>query len=405
MRKYLLTFLFLAAIGASWYAGARLGLPRARTNSEPDRDSENIVAAAQAGRLIHGQGKLEPASGLMNIVAAPGERIAFMTKKTVGDMVDADEILVTLQTRVLREKDFELAKARRADALKNFEFEKQQATFKLKSAELALAEASASDQKIAEQAKSIDLLNSQLDVASQLLQRLQRMKSNPATKTLVNQTDVDKQGLLVKQLELQIEQAQLNVEMATQSAARAKQVAENNLQTMEFTIANAKDAAPLETLDAAVALARQGFELTQIRSPIDHATILEIIVREGDSVTNQPIMVLGDLSEMNCKVEVVDSFLKSIDVEKHQNLRARITGNALENPLMGSVIAKGIMIGPVSNKNPNPFAKVDQRTGVVTIRLDDPAAAAEFVNLQVSVEIETEPGTLSSSVDQVAVGN
>lgn len=385
--------LILAAIGSAWILGARSGLPRfARPSSRTAEVSESLSPVRPS--TIRGQGKLIPASGLINIVAAPGERVDKIVDKQSGDEVGLGEILVTLHSRVLRESDLKLAKARRVDALKNAQYEKQQAAFRLKSAQLALEEANASDKKIAEQANAIRLLQRQLNVAQALFQRLQKLKSNPATTSLVNQTDIERQELLVEQLRFQIEQAETEGEMAKRSAVRAKEVAQNNLNTVEFSIENADDATPVQSLDAAVTLAQQACDLTQIRSPIQHGTILDVIVHEGDSVTNQPIMVLADLSQMNCEVEVVDSFLGMIDLQKHKNLRARITGNALDAPLLGTVIAKGVMIGPVSLMPPNPFAKVDQRTGVITVKLDESETAARFVNLQVDVEIEVEPGAL-----------
>ena len=396
MRRLFFSVVILLAAVGGWFLGTRFGPHLSSAFSTEDAATTKQVVPV-IPRTIFGQGKLVPASGLINIVAQPGERIATMTDKQIGDQVSKDETLVTLYSRILREKDLELAKARRADALQNVEFEKQQAAYKIKSAQLALDEANASEQKIEEQAGAIDLLKSQLEDAQQLLQRLQNLQSNPATKELVNQTDLDKQSLLVKQISRQIEQAEFDVKTARSSAARARELAQNNLNTIQFSITNADDAVPLKSLDAAVALAEQAYELTQIHSPIDQATIVDMIVREGDSVTNQPIMVLADLSQMNCVVEVVDSFLKTIDLEKYQNLRARITGSALPKPLMGTVVSKGIMIGPVSLKDPNPFARVDQRTGSVIVKLDDSAAAAQFVNLQVNVEIEVEPGTLEKA--------
>ncbi len=300
--------------------------------------------------------------------------------------------LLTLQSQILREKDLELAEARRDDALKKAKYEREQGEYQLDSAKLALAEANASDEKIASEAKKIVLLERQFTAAEKLFGRLKNIQSNPATADLINQTEVDKQQLMVEQLSLQIEQANLEIEMSQKSADRAKELANNNLKTVKYAVENSNEAIPLQSLNAAVAMAQQALEMTQIKSPIDNATILDIIVREGDSVTNQPVMVLGDTSQMHCITEVNDLFLNLIDLEKHNNLRARITSNAIEKPLMGTVIAKGVMIGPPSLKDPNPFASVDRRTATVTIKLDDSVTAVGFVNLQVEVEIEVEPG-------------
>ena len=184
---------------------------------------------------------------------------------------------------------------------------------------------------------------------------------------------------------LQIEQANLELDLAKKAAKRALALAEINVVTMDFSLKNAEKALPKKSLDAAVEMARLALDMTEIKSPIDSATVLDVIVREGDSVTNQPIMVLGDTSEMHCVAEINDQFLRLIDLKKHRNLRAKITSPAFPSALLGTVIEKGVMIGAPSLKDPNPFASVDRRTGNLTIKLDDAAAAAKLVNLQVDV--------------------
>jgi HlyD family secretion protein len=275
------------------------------------------------------------------------------------------------------------------------EFEKGQGRFKLDAAILALEEAKASDDRIAGEAKKINLLYSQLAAADELLARLKKIQSDPVTTDLINQTEIDKQVLLVEQLKLQIEQAKLEIELSKKSAERAGTLAQNNLLTVQDSLENADKATPLKSLDAAIALAQQALEMSEIKSPIDNATILDIIVREGDSVSTQPVMVLGDISQMVCVAEVNDLFLNSIDLEKSPRLRARISSPALDQPLTGTVISKGVMIGPPSLNDPNPFASVDRHSGTVTIELDNSKLAARFVNLQVEVELEVEPGSLS----------
>jgi len=400
MNRNILSILVLIAVAlGGWFIGARFGpvwsgddlAPVPLTNKtvgKPDKAATPV----RLPETVQAQGRLRPAGGLLRIVASPGERVSSLTSKKIGDQVEADEVLATLSSRSLREKDLKLAEARREDAMAQLEFEQSQASYKLKSAELAVAEANAAEQKISEQVATIDLLRSQLVAAQRLRERLQNLFDNATTRSLVNQTDLEKQQLLVEQLELQIQQAEQSRESATNSAGRAKQSAQNNLDNVKFAIANAADGIPLKSLDAAVALARKAFEMSQVRAPAA-ATIVDITVQEGDSVTNQPIMVLADLSQMNCEVEVVDAFLKRIDIEAHPELRAKITHTALPEPLFGRVIAKGLMVGSVSLPSPNPFEKVDQRTGIVTVKLDRPEMAAQFINLQVTVEIETKPGT------------
>jgi HlyD family secretion protein len=399
MRAFLIFLLATITAAGGWYFGTRYGAANpADVPTSEFVDGQNSAAGSPSTRkpkTIRCQGKLEPASGLIRIVAPPGERIANLTRKQIGDTVSANEQLIVLHSRILREKDLALANARRMDAIQKTEFEKGQGRFKLDSAKLALEEAIAGDERIAGEAKKINLLYSQLAAADELLERLKKIQSDPVTSDLVNQTEIDKQVLMVEQLKLQIEQANLEIELSKKSAGRAKTLAQNNLLTVQDSLENADKVTPLKSLDAAIALAQQALEMSEIKSPIDNATILDIIVREGDSVANQPVMVLGDTSQMVCVAEVNDLFLNLIDLEKSPRLRARISSPALAQPLMGTVVSKGVMIGPPSLKDPNPFASVDRRSGTVTIELENSKLAARFVNLQVEVELEVEPGALS----------
>ena len=336
---------------------------------------------------IRCQGTLKPASGLINIVAPVGSRIASLVDVPVGGSVKKGDVLVTLQSREIREQDLKLAKARRADALSKAEFESDQARYKLSSAKLAVDEAKGSDEKIAASKQKIKLLSRQLIAGQSLLGRLNSLRNNPSTHDLLNQTDLDKQRLIVEQLQMQIEQSNLEIELARKSAGRAQQAAENNVYTIESSLKNANKAVPMTTLDATVEMAQLALDMTEIKSPIDNATVLDIIVREGDSVTNKPVMIIGDTTEMHCVAEVSDQFLHLIDVGQNKTLKATIKASALPKSLTGTVVSKGVMIGAASLSDPNPFGKVDRRTGNVTIKLDDADAAKTLVNLQVDVEI------------------
>ncbi|MFK7768307.1 MAG: hypothetical protein AB8B55_13870 [Mariniblastus sp.] len=394
MRAIFIILAILITGVGGWFLGSQYGTSL-NVPSNVDSDSQNTPGLpANNPQTIHGLGKLVPADGLIKIVAPPGERIANLIDRKVGEKVRLGETLLTLQSRQLREKDLALAIARRSDALKKVEYEKEQGAFTLDSAKLALAEAEASDEKIAGEAQKIKLLERQLAAAKKLQDRLLSIQANPVSEDLVNQTEMDKQQLLVEQIRLQIEQANLDIMLGKKSAERAKTVAQNNFSAVANTLKNAEKAIPIQSLDAAVAMAKKAYEMTQIESPVDSSTILDIIVREGDSATNQPVMILGNTDNMHCVVEVNDSFLHLIDLDKHNDLRAKITSTALKQPMLGTIIAKGIMIGAPSLKDPNPFASVDRRTGTVTVKLDDSKAAAKLVNLQVEVELEVEPGAL-----------
>jgi HlyD family secretion protein len=396
MRAILLILALVATALLGWYGGAtqssgdnaQVSLDASSTESPAGAQNGPDKSGRPIGSTIRCRGKLVPASGLIQIVAPVGSQISELTDKSVGDEVVQGEVLASLQGREVRERELDLAKARRSDALKKADMEIDQAQFKISSAKLGVEEAKAAAGKIKIEQQKIKLLERQLASNRLMLTKFRQMKSNPTTSQLLNQTDVEKQALVVAQLELQIEQAKLAVEQARNSAQRAQVVAENTLGAVENGLKNAQKAVPLDSLDAAVELATTALKLTQLRSPIPKAKILDIIVREGDSVTNKPVMVIGDTAEMHCVAEVSDQFLTRINLGSDFPVRASITSSAIAQPLTGTVITKGVMIGAPSLTDPNPFAKVDRHTGNVTIRLDDSEVAEGLVNLQVDVQIQ-----------------
>ena len=394
MRALIVGGLFIATGLGGWYLGHLDSQARRASTIDRSADDQGTTDSLQS---IRGLGKLTPATGIIKLMAPPGERIHYVQPRAVGDPVSRDEPLFYLHSRSLRERDLALARARREDALRKAEMEKQRGEYQQETARLAVAEAAAAHQKIATEQAKIQLLQSQLKTSQKLLDRLNALASDPTTADLVNATDLDKQQLMVEQLTLQIQQAETEIELARKSADRAEAMAQANLKTIEYSVEHADRAIPQSTLEAAVQLAETALAMTEVRSPID-GQILDILVREGDAATNRPVMVLGDTSQMDCIAEINDSLLQHLDRrDSGSPLRARITSDALPEPIWGTVIAKGRMIGPPSLQDPNPFASVDRHTGTVTIRLDDPTLAARFVNLQVDVEIEIAPGTLADN--------
>ncbi len=397
--RYVLTIIAIAIVGIAGFwvgqqqatrdAGARA--TRSATSNEAARSKSNLPVAT-----VIGLGKLLPHGGLVNLMAPPGERVNYVTSIEVGDVVAKNQPLFHLQSRALREKDLELARARRSDTVRTAELEKDQLRLQREVAEAALAEAMDGLKQLELEQYQIYMLEEQLAEATNLLQRTEALKADPDTTELVSLPELEQQRLAVEQLKAQLEQARSKFELAQGKAQRSVQLAQAQLNAAETSLEQADQMIPIESLDAAVALAETALAMTEIQSPID-GRVLDVIVADGDSATNRPVVVIGDTTQMDCVAEVNDSLLGMIQLDQYPGqLRARITSDALPRPLWGTVEQKGVMISPLSLKDPNPFARVDRRVGTVTIHLDDPEIAAQFIDLQVNIEIETAPGQLQA---------
>lgn len=371
--------LILAAAAGGWYFGIQSAQDPEPTSTQP---IESTTPDPKTKSVVRGLGKLEPQTGVLKIMAPVGQRIESLFDLKIGSTVAADQPIVKLSGSEKAELELQLALAKKADAEKKASVENVQGQLQREAAGLALQEAVAKRDEVASKSKGVDLLRAQLQMAKQLLQNLQDLKSNPDTQRLIGQTDIDKQQLIVQQLETKIIQSEDEIRLAQEQIKRAEKVAELDIERVD-TLLN-ESGLPENSINAAIDAAKKAIEMLEIKSPIE-GTVLDIVVRPGDTATNQPVMLVGDTSNMVCVAEINDSSL--IDVQIGST--AKLTSSAMSAPLTGKVVSKGIMIGPPSMKDPNPFASVDRKTGRVVIALDDSQAAESFVNLQVDVTIES----------------
>ena len=378
MRNLLIFILLLIAGFSGWYVGSK------STSSSTESISVDSTPVIQTSTKIRGIGKLEPSSGVIKIFAPMGQKIESLHDLDVGNAIEENQPLATLAGRELREMELKIAKAKKIDAENQLEFERSKGKLKKQSAQLAVAEAESIRETISSKSKQLALLSAQLKAAKEQLQRLENLRSNRSTRTMVGQVDIEKQKLLVKQLGSQISLAQDEINHGAERAKRAEKAAEIDLESVAFVIEKSDSSIPSTTLNNAIDAAQKALDMTTIKSPIS-GQVLDIVVREGDTATNQPIMLIGDTNEIVCVAEINDTYFRKVE----PGHTAMIRSTALDKSIEGVVVSKGVMIGPPSMKDPNPFARVDRKTGRVVIKLNDIEDVKGLVNMQVDVEIDT----------------
>ncbi len=161
---------------------------------------------------------------------------------------------------------------------------------------------------------------------------------------------------------------------AQQMEARAYQMrnAELNYQSAEKELARATEerAIKLERTTTQLAVAQDKLARTTLTAP-GRLTVIKIYAAPG-LVPGGVALSLGNLEEMHVVTEVFAGDLPNLKVGQE----ATVTGNALPGPIKARVLAIGRLI--------TGRAKVAE----VLLRLDDPAAAAKLINLEVNVSIE-----------------
>lgn len=161
---------------------------------------------------------------------------------------------------------------------------------------------------------------------------------------------------------------------AQQMEARAYQMrnAELAYQSDDKELARVKEerGIKLERATTQLATAQDKLARTTLTSPA-RLTVIKVNAIPG-LVPSGPAIILGNLDEMHVVTEVFAGDLGTLK----PGLPATITSNALSGPIKARLLSVGRLI--------NGRAKVAE----VLLRLDDTAAAAKLINLEVNVSIE-----------------
>jgi HlyD family secretion protein len=140
--------------------------------------------------------------------------------------------------------------------------------------------------------------------------------------------------------------------------------------------------ADLGTARAALRLAETERDRSLVRSPID-GKVLQVHARQGERVTELGIAEIGETGAMYAVAEVYETDVAKVKVGQ----RAEVKSPALARPLGGVVERVGLKVGRLHAVGADPAARNDARAVEVKIRLDEPAAAAAFTDLEVEILI------------------
>lgn len=142
----------------------------------------------------------------------------------------------------------------------------------------------------------------------------------------------------------------------------------------------------LEKEKASVLEAKANLDLAYVKAPID-GKILKINSFPGESISEKGIVDLAQTQEMYVIAEIYETDISKIKVGQV----ASISSMALPRKLTGTVDKIGVQIGKRNVVNNDPAINTDSRVAEIKIRLnsEDVNEAANFINLQVDVKVET----------------
>ena len=348
------------------------------------------LGAAPGGALV-AQGQLEPAAGILPIVAPPGDRVESIDVSE-GQTVKTGDVLGRLASQAVRELELQIAMARRDEALAKVNAEEAAATAKLEVAKVGLRQAKlAVDQavKTLEDAEStggkLALLEQQLAIAEAKLNQLRTAASDRDTGRLITQSTIEQQQLTVDQSRSQLNLARREAQDKIAEGTLAVEAAEKEIHATELAITSAKAASGVQTMDKQIELLELQLKSIKLTSPID-ATVLSIDSRPGEPTSTMPIMRIADTRKMVAKAEVNVADLHRLSI----GAKATITSSAFDNAMRGKVASISRLVGSPSLPNANPMARVDWRSAEVVIEIDPEfvTQAAQRIQMQVDVAIE-----------------
>lgn len=393
MKRFLPILLILAVIGGfgfiawqqNWFGlrGAKVAGGGSSTSAEEPGSTDKADASGGVVAL----GRLEPASGVVDVLGALGDRVEELTPHE-GDVVEAGKEIGHFESRTLRQLEVVLAKTQLEESESRMTADLDAAQKKLASAKIAeeggveLAELD-----VESQAAQIELLKLHRDQAKADLARLEKLQNTPTE--LVSKQEVEHQTLAAKKAAEEVGAAQAALERIKKGNALKQRTSAADRTAAEAGIEQANRAFPIESLKQQLALAQERLKQATLTAPIS-GTVLKIYTPKGSSVTPRPVLQIADLTQMVCIAEVYDNEIHRIRQQQEVTIESKTFQDASGKAkvLHGQVSRIGRTVATPALKAIDPYAPVDRH--VIEVRIDirpeDIPQAARFINLQVDVK-------------------
>jgi len=396
--------------------------------------SEKGVSTEEQPRTVYALGQLEPATGVIDIRATPGDRLKKLINVVEDEIAPEDGVLGLLSS-------YDMGRAQLTALLKKRELVLQKHAQQIQLAEAQFAQAIASQAQT--QAKLTELALQQgkleaLRVARGLAEgeylRLEKLRSSDPELVTGYQLDKQKNRMALASAdykiardthasattatELAVAAAEANVSVAEITKQQTAKNFEKLVVDQEIEVARevlkrsilvAPHESPVAMRELLLADTNDDFPTTQEEEQKSHEkpqyTVLKIHLRLGEVATQGPILQLGDLRKMVCIAEVHESDVQELSVGQTVTIRSpAFSGSFSDGPMdsntkersggiKGHVVRIGRMIVPPGLSNRNPLAPADRSVVEVRIEINqDPEAAvvhaSKHVGLQVTVEFE-----------------
>lgn len=324
--------------------------------------------------------KLQPAGGVLELGGVPGDRIERLAVRP-GQAVKKGDLLLTFESRKLRQLELEGAETQLAEATDRLKAEQAFADAQLREAQLAVDVIALDELDVLSQETRVKSLEEQSKIAARGYERTAKLSS-----ALTSPQQLD-------QLQLQSDQARNEWVAAQDQIKKLKQGIEIKRRDAVAKVdqatagrARVDATVPLESLKKARAAAVEKLALASLTAPCD-GIIFETPADEGDTVAQMPLIRMGDVRTMVAVAEVYETQVPAL----RENQSCELSADPLPRKLVGVVERIGATVGKNRMTSLDPMQPTDAHVVEVRIRLDDAssAAAASFIGLQTTAVIRT----------------
>lgn len=349
--------------------------------------AKEAVEVAQANLA-----KVQAGAKLGEIEAQKAE-IARTQAQLLGDERAQRETLARLEAQWQGEKAVQQATLARLEAQSEGDKRAQQATIKRLEAELnnAQSEYRRYEQLYKEGAIAQSLFESKRLNVDTFTQQLTEAK---AILTRTDATGAKQIGEAKANLERITVTGSKQINEAKAVLARIQSTGSQQINSAQATLNKIAEVRPVDVAAAkaelrqAVAAEKEALtnlEQAYVKSPQD-GVIFKIHTRSGETVSNDGIVEMGQVSQMMAVAEVYQSDVSKIQLGQ----KVRISSSSLPSEIHGKVDRIGWQIERQNVINSDPSENIDSRVVEVHIRLDEESSqtTAKFTNLQVKTTIE-----------------
>jgi HlyD family secretion protein len=388
-RIAILLVLLTGAVGGAFWFG---WLPVSWRAGVAGQGQKTLADDPADQGKIHILGWLEPACGFVDINGIPGDRLETLLV-TEDAPVTKGQSLAYLESRTLKQLQLDTLKTQVQEAVARREAEIQLAESRILTAKLGIEKVKLQESEAESLQEKIKLLEDNLAMAEKDYNRMHELRNRPQAAALsdqvVSEQEIDRQRLVVHRAKAELSAAKADARQLQATQSLAAKAAEADLKVTMASKDAAAAAVPLKSLLQKEELARVELSMTEIKSPCD-GRVMKVFMRAGETVSQKPILRMANLDLMVALAEVYEVDIKRVHVAQTATIRSKAFHAPKDKDgLRGKVVQISRIVNTPELKSLNPFAKADRH--VISIRIeiakDDCPVAAQFVDMQVDVEL------------------